>query len=124
MKKVITAAVLTATLLLASGAQAQGAETANDLKCILVFSVAASGQADPAARAGAGMAVLYFVGRIEGRTPGFDIENGLRTEAGKLTGVSAKSEFIRCGAALKSKGEELQAIGRGMKTMPDLKPDT
>lgn len=124
MKKIITAAVLAATLFLAGGAQAQEAETTSDLKCILVFSLAASQQDDPAARAAGGMAVLYFIGRIEGRTPGFNVENGLRIEAVKLTGATAKNEIIRCGGALKSKGEELQAIGRSMRSIPDLKPDT
>ncbi|MDO9433612.1 MAG: hypothetical protein Q7T84_20145 [Phenylobacterium sp.] len=124
MQKVITVAVLAGGLFFAGSAAAQDAETSNDLKCVSVFSLAAAQQTEPAAVMGAGMAVLYFLGRIEGRVPGFDVENGLRIEAAKLTSAKVKSELIRCGGALKSKGEELQAIGRSMKSVPDLKPDT
>lgn len=124
MQKVITAAALAAALLFGGGAAAQETETSNDLKCVAVISVAASQQSDPTATMAAGMGVLYFLGRIEGRVPGFDVENGLRIEAGKLTGAKVKSELIRCAGVLKSKGEELQAVGRSMKSMPDLKPDT
>ena len=124
MPKVITAAVLAAALFFAGGAAAQDSETSNDVKCVAVFSFAAAQQPEPTVLMGASMAVLYFLGRIEGRAPGFDIENGLRLEASKLTGAKVKSELVRCGGVLKSKGEQLQAIGRSMKSMPDLKPDT
>lgn len=124
MHKVITPAALAAALLFGGGAAAQDTETANDLKCVAVFSVAASQDADPKAMMAAGVGIFYFLGRIEGRAPGFDVENGLRLEANKLTVPKAVSELNRCAAVLASKAEELQAIGSGMQSMPDLKPDT
>lgn len=124
MQKFITAAALTASLFMTGGAQAQDAETSGDLKCIAVISIVASQQTDPAAVMSAGMGILYFIGRIEGRIPDFNIENGLRVEAAKLTSASVKSELVRCGGTLTSKGQELQAIGRSMQSVPDLKPDT
>lgn len=124
MQKVITAAALTASLFMAGGARAQDAETLGDLRCIAVISIAAGQQTDPAAVMSAGMGILYFMGRIEGRVPGFNVENGLRVEVGKLTSAGVTTELVRCGGALTSKGKELQAIGRSMQSMPDLKPDT
>lgn len=122
--KVITPAALAAALFFAGGAAAKDTETSNDLKCVAVFSVAASQDADSKTTMAAGVGVFYFLGRIEGRAPGFDIESGLRLEANKLTVPTAVSELNRCAAVLTSKAEELQAIGSGMQSMPNLKPDT
>ena len=124
MQKIITAAALASALFLASAAAAQDVETSNDLRCVAVFSVAASEEADPDATMAAGAGVFYFLGRIEGRAPGSDIESGLRLEVGKLNVPKFVSELKRCAAVLKSKAEELQAIGNSLQSMPALGPDT
>jgi hypothetical protein len=59
--------------------------------------------------------MLYFVGRLDGRAPGLDIEAGLRrlmtpANAGELL----KPDLQRCAAILTERGTVLQKIGNSM----------
>ncbi|MGZ5994030.1 MAG: hypothetical protein ACXWKX_20450 [Caulobacteraceae bacterium] len=103
--------VLAAALALAAmGGEARAADegaTGADLRCVSVFAALVN---SPQYRQGAAAGIYYYVGRIEGRDPTFDLGKGLNEVRSSLEG-RFQSEAQRCGAEFKAKHEALKAIG-------------
>jgi len=85
------------------------AENEKDLRCIaLIAQIIPSAEGE--AKSGLVGGLMYFLGRIEGRTPGYGLEtnlNRLLTSKADLTG-----DRDRCATILTEKGNELIAIGK------------
>jgi hypothetical protein len=94
-------------------AQALDDDTIADVRCIVV-GMRFSGLTDPNLKSAGTMLGLYYVGRIEGRTPKLDIEELLVSEAVKMTSADYGSEAQRCGGSLALKGQELTKIGNDL----------
>jgi hypothetical protein len=60
------------------------------------------------------MTVLYYIGRIDGREPGLDIEVLLAKESVKMTPADFSREATRCGGHLTEKGKEITKMGEDM----------
>jgi hypothetical protein len=58
------------------------------------------------------MIALYYLGRLDARSPRLDLVALLGDEADKMTPETLKSEAVRCGSEFKEKGNELTAIGQ------------
>ncbi|MCT2401304.1 hypothetical protein [Novosphingobium mangrovi (ex Huang et al. 2023)] len=90
----------------------------NDLRCIGIFALAASRHEEMSQSEQAGVtgALMYYVGRIEGRRPDFRLEDSLadllRSPA-YLEGLA--DDARRCGAEMKAKGQQLSDLGKAMK---------
>ena len=85
--------------------------TAFDLRCFLVLGqMAESGPADT--RTQALTAAIYFLGRIDGRDPEFDLEARSESEGAALRGPDAEQLVQRCGAEMQRRGAEVTAIGQ------------
>ena len=87
-----------------------------DLRCIAAFAglSALAGKPDDKEKMVIGM--LYFVGKIDGRSPGFDYQ-------GQLAALAAQPDYAeknlfadakRCGDELKARGDELQKLGNAL----------
>ena len=86
-----------------------------DLRCVAALALIIGSQgekADPSLTAG----LLYFVGRLDGRAPGTDLEAGIRRlMAPADAGQQLKPDMERCGTLLGERGTVLQAIGNNLK---------
>ena len=69
--------ILAAAVALAQPADAK-AETRKDLRCFIVLSSVAGGTSEVAAAAT--MGAQYFLGRLDGRAPGLDLEAAIAAE--------------------------------------------
>ena len=90
------------------------AADAADLRCVALFSMMAGEM--PEEKAGMTGAIMYYIGRIDGRGSGLNLEDGI--EAG-IRAVSEsedrfKAEAKRCGNEMVVKGEQVQRIGDGL----------
>jgi hypothetical protein len=54
---------------------------------------------------------MYFLGKITGRDPLFDIENGLMKVLPQMTAETLKSNLVRCGGEMQSEGKSWRVIG-------------
>lgn len=110
--------------LLAPGlAHAADSATTDDLRC-LVVSLTMAGMGGKDLQAAGMMASLYYLGRIDGRSPEFDLENGVIDEILAMKPADLKTAASRCGDALKGRGEELSTLGRHiMERAPKLVPN-
>ena len=65
---------------------------------------------------------IYFIGRIDARTPNFDLPQNFAKEIDKMkkmTAEDSRAEAKRCGDMLKAKGEELKEVARILRQQPE-----
>ena len=91
----------------------QDEETRKDVRCLLAMS-AAAGHEDKTVAAAAQTASQYFLGRIDGRSPNFDLETALTQESASATGPDFTSLLQSCGDLMQKRGAEIVAIGERM----------
>jgi hypothetical protein len=60
------------------------------------------------------MGSMYFLGKITGRDPKFDIENALVEKLAQLDNSAISSALTRCGGELQEQGGRWQTIGKHM----------
>jgi hypothetical protein len=115
MKRILpAAAIVSATVLMATAATAADTDTDADVRCIVV-AMALTQSADDQARAFAQPALIYFQGRIDGRSPNFDLEPAIIKAVQTMDAGSYAAEAARCGAILMDKGQKLHQIGDDLK---------
>jgi hypothetical protein len=56
----------------------------------------------------------YYMGRLDGRAPKLDLENMLIEEIKKMTSADYAAEAERCGASLKTRGQQVTQIGKNL----------
>lgn len=88
-----------------------------DLRCVAAFAAMSelTKKQDDQTKLLAGM--LYYIGKIDGRSPGFDLKGNLTALVGQpdyLTGQLG-SDVERCAEEAKARGHQLQDIGDAMK---------
>jgi hypothetical protein len=110
----IGAAAIAACALLATTARAADTDTDADVRCVVV-AMALTQSADDQARAFAQPALIYFQGRIDGRSPNFDLEPAIIKAVQTMSAASYTTEAARCGAILMDKGQKLHVIGDDLK---------
>ncbi len=102
-------------LLAASGVAPATIE--DDLHCAALFALVAGMSEDEAKKRDVVSGFLYYVGKLDGRSPGYDLESGLAallTQPGYMTEVLPK-DADRCAAELTSRGSDLEKIGEALK---------
>jgi hypothetical protein len=100
-------------LLLFSPSYAQDAETAADVRC-LVVGIQMSRSLDATQRASGSMVVMYYLGRLDKALPGPNLEQLIANEASQISATEFKAEATRCGKSLVEKGQLLQRIGNDL----------
>jgi len=88
------------------------AEVAADLRCLAIVSMTIASAASDT-EAGLVASAMYFVGRIDSRSPGFDY----RGELVRLIrrGTDLEADAPRCGALLQQRGAALVELGNALK---------
>ncbi|WP_068070795.1 hypothetical protein [Novosphingobium lentum] len=94
------------------------AANAQDVACIALFAAAAGNSTDKD-QAGTIAAFMYYLGRIDARAPGYDLE-------GHLVALLSDEAYLkdqlpkdgeRCGKELSQRGSELDKIGKAMSAI-------
>lgn len=103
---------------------AEDAAAANqaDAACIAITAAGLALNKDEALRPGLMSSIAYYIGRIRGRSPAYDLEAGIRAQLSRLQNGAAVAEATRCSEELKTMGEEMTAIGRSLQANPTAAP--
>ncbi len=90
--------------------QAQDAETAADVRCVVV-GIQMSRSLDATQQASGTMVVMYYLGRLDRVFPGPNLEGLIVNAASQMSTAEFQTEATRCGKLLIEKGQLLQRIG-------------
>ena len=110
MRKVLYLGLL-ALIPVFSPASGQDAEATSDVRCIVV-GLRFARATDSTQRSAGLMLSLYYIGRLDGHNPGFDLENAIAQQMEKMTPADYASEAQRCGGNLQNKGKQITVIGQ------------
>lgn len=92
--------------------------TIADAQCVLV-GARLSASKDQKQRLSAEMLLVYFVGRIAGRSPNIDLEQLVDSEARRMTEADFKNAAVRCGRGLSAGGAEITRIGKSLERLEE-----
>jgi hypothetical protein len=104
-----------ALCVLATVAQADPANTQTiaDAQCMVV-GARLSASSDPQQRMPGQMILMYYLGRIDGRSPNADLKTLIKTETQKMTTSELQNAASRCGKEFSARGDEIVRIGKSM----------
>ena len=118
MMRVMAMAVAAAVLTWASPAAAQQGNSAadvNDMQCIAVFSVTSADEGlTPEQTNGLAMGLLYYLGRLQGRSAAVDWYPRLTAFILDLDWKDLEGHFERCGSDFETQGAALEAWGKSL----------
>jgi hypothetical protein len=86
-----------------------------DAQC-LVIGARISASPDQQQRVSGQLLTVYFLGRIEGRSPSINLEKLIEQQAAVMTRYDERRALQRCGKEFASQGAELVRIGRILVT--------
>jgi hypothetical protein len=115
----IFAVLMSAAIASASSSQAQNADPADaqnlaDLHCVIVSFNMLANQNSTAQVAGM-ISAMYWLGRLDGRSPDYDLESRIVEEIAKLKSEDLQAEAQRCGAHLQARGKVLTEMGADLR---------
>ena len=93
---------------------AQDAKTEDDVRCVIVGMLMAQSGANASERQAGPILALYYIGRLDGRTPSFDLEGAIFKEVTKMTQAEYVATAHRCGRTLQARGNEITVIGKDL----------
>jgi hypothetical protein len=114
MRPSAAAALTTAILAMAPQARAQPAVDPADLQC-LVFSFALADSKEETARSAGSLAAFYFLGKIDGKTPGANLDDPIIALAKTLKPEDVQKYATRCGAELQGRGKSISELGERLQ---------
>ena len=86
-------------------------ESIDDVKCF-VAAVSLLQTPDNVTRAAAVSSALYYLGRLDGREPGLDLDKLLAQESQRLSPDNLRAELRRCGQTLTARSQMIKEIGQ------------
>lgn len=87
------------------------AQTAADAQC-MVIGARLSASSDPKEKMPGQMILMYYLGRIDGRTPDADLKELLTSETQNMSASDVKSAASRCGKEFSARGDAIVQIGK------------
>ena len=100
-------------MLMAYSANAAESDDVADVQCMVVaFKLMSSGKPD--LRSAGLLSAVYYIGRLDARSPNADIETLVVRQAATMTDAEFSAEAKRCGSALSQKGQEITRIGQAI----------
>jgi hypothetical protein len=120
MGRVLLAAALAAAILApgAASAQPSAAADVSDARCVAVLSFAVSKITDEKTKVATSMAIFYYIGKLDGRTPGEDLEAKIRQQVKSFSPDTLKAELDRCGGEFETRSGQVGVIGEHLKANP------
>lgn len=107
-----TALVLAGALMSANAnaADDNDVQTENDLRCVMVGMRMESSD-NTTLRAASLIATMYYLGRLDGRTPKLDLESRIEDEIVHMQPEDYKAAALRCGKELQERGDAITELG-------------
>jgi hypothetical protein len=93
---------------------AQDTATTDDVRCVIVGMLMAQSGANAAERHAGPILALHYIGRLDGRSPSFDLEGAIVKEVAKMTQADYVATAHRCGRTLQTRGNEITVIGKDL----------
>lgn len=117
MKTSITflSGLLLAAVITTNAVKADDLQTRSDVRCMAAAFVSLSLAKDPDTQAAFQSSVIYYLGRIDGRSPDGDLEMRLTRELMSMSREDLQREDARCAEALKTRGSALIEAGRNLQ---------
>jgi hypothetical protein len=107
-----------AVLALACGsgvaAAEESADTVSDLRCFVTVSMLAR-QVEEANKGSVMVVAVYYLGKLDGRTPKLDLAAQAESLARKLWSEDYRAEAVRCSTAMGARGEQLLAVSQRLQ---------
>lgn len=94
-------------------ALAQSIPETQDIRCV-VISIRMLGSGNDTEKSAALVAVMYFLGKLDGRSPGLDLEKAIISQVDAMKPDDAKAEAVRCGTEMQERGKSLETIGTAL----------
>lgn len=98
---------------------ARADDTNDDVRCLaLAAAITADPNVDANGKSAGQMVAFYYLGRLDGRTPGIEIKSRFIEQAkviGAMPPDAIKAQAEACGVALGARGKELQDLGDALK---------
>jgi hypothetical protein len=113
-KRIFEAAALAAGLAFGGCALANDDAQTADVRCLVVTLKALNVMKTEEMKSSGAVAVMYFVGKLDGREKGFDLQNAIVSEIDKMKSEDLGKEGQRCGAELQTRGQTMQEIGEDL----------
>lgn len=110
-------ALVAASALVAAAAPSQAQDAvAQDMRCVAAFAMATGQTADPEKQGPLIAATMYFIGRLDGRAPGIDLEARLKAEVVRMAASGdVATDGKRCGELVGARGKDLMEIGQRLQ---------
>ncbi len=102
------------TPILMGGGTAQADETSNDVRCLVIFMQMSNAQAQ-AAQTGGLIGSFYYMGKLDGRSQGLDLEKLILTEVANMSENSFKADAARCGNDMTRRGQAAADLGKALQ---------
>lgn len=115
IRSVVLCAAALGAFAVATGARAADEGVNSDVRCLAVAAAMAQGS-DPKAKSAGLMAGLYYLGKLDGRDPNFDLEGRLKQEMAQMKPEEIITEAQRCGAQLTARGKTITEIGARLQS--------
>lgn len=103
-------AALFAVCVLPSGAMADGTTQIADVRCMIV-SMDLPKEKDETAPTAAMISATFFLGRIEGRDPGYDVRAAIGEQMAAMTAEDRRKESKRCIKVMLEQGQAAEQLG-------------
>lgn len=94
-------------------ADAADTKTVADAQCMIV-GAQLSASKDAQQRVPGQMILMYYLGRIDGRSPKADLRTLIKNQTQKMTEVDFKSAASRCGKEFSARGDAVVEIGKSL----------
>jgi hypothetical protein len=113
LRHIALPAVALCTLSAVAQADPANMQTVADAQCMVV-GARLSASSDPQQRQPGQMILMYYLGRIDGRSPNTDLKTLIKTETQKMSTSELQSAAGRCGKEFSQRGEEILQIGKSL----------
>ena len=114
MRKIWRCVALAAVSAVPIQALAQDADSLADIRCVAVGMHLAEAP-DSHQKSTGTLLVLYYMGRLDGRAPGLELEKLLAAQIDTMTASDYSTEAMRCSQTLSEKGAQIKHLGELMQ---------
>lgn len=97
----------------ATRAESPSTQTVADAQCMVV-GARLSASSDAQERVPGQMILMYYLGRIDGRSPHTDLKTLIENETQKMTAADLKNAAGRCSKEFSARGEQIVQIGKSL----------
>jgi hypothetical protein len=109
--------ILTLMAAAAATAMQPGSVLEKDVRCVAAIALAGEkAKKDGEDQSGMMMLMMFYVGKIEGEAPGFDLAKGLSKviEAPDYETQTMPADLIRCAGEMEQQGSKLESVAQAL----------